>query len=404
MLLIQDFIKNKSLKELKEIHGVKASFSKTGHKASFNYDQIESKENDLLAQECRGLILSRPDGKSLLSEAEFLNGKYNFENIIFGESIILNFPMKRFFNYGQDNKINLNDKNLEFFEKLDGTLCMLYFDPFIKDWCVATRSSPDADIPLDNNLFTFRTLFEKCLQENINISFSEYTSKLNKNINYFFELTSTYNRIVVNYTKNSLTLLAARSIFNGKDNGEIDISKIDIFGLDKVKKYKLSTVKDVFSFLERTSPLETEGFVLKDSNFNRIKIKSPQYILAHKSRDSFAASERNCIEAILLEKEDDFLQFLPDEICENIKSLKNGLKNTIHHYDMMMSTLKNNENFNDRKWFAKEVSKIDIWSAPLFQIYDNKCLNFKDFIDKNKKNNTWSVSFLDKILDLCKNY
>src|SRR6516164_7074104 len=132
MLLVQKFLETHSFGDLAKEHGVYASFSKSGHKWSLNYDQIEAKESDPLSQETRGLILAAEDGKSFLSQAVMLNGKLSYDHIIPGKTKILAFPMKRFFNYGQGCAVNIDwsDPNLAVLEKLDGTLCIVYFDPF----------------------------------------------------------------------------------------------------------------------------------------------------------------------------------------------------------------------------------------------------------------------------------
>src|SRR6185312_1760736 len=98
MLLVQEYLKNHSLKQLQEDHGVYASFAKSGQQASFNYDQIEAKESDPLSQECRGLVLSAIDGQSFLPQAIEINGKLNYDHIVMGETKILALGMKRFFN------------------------------------------------------------------------------------------------------------------------------------------------------------------------------------------------------------------------------------------------------------------------------------------------------------------
>ena len=74
MLLVQKYLETHTFGDLAKEHGVYASFSKSGHKFSLNYDQIEAKESDPLAQECRGLILACEDGTSLSSQALALPG------------------------------------------------------------------------------------------------------------------------------------------------------------------------------------------------------------------------------------------------------------------------------------------------------------------------------------------
>jgi len=97
MLLVQEYLKTKSFGDLAREHGVYASFSKSGHKWSLNYDQIEAKESDPLAQECRGLILSAVDGKSFLNQAVIVNGKLSYDNIVPGDTTILAYPIEKIF-------------------------------------------------------------------------------------------------------------------------------------------------------------------------------------------------------------------------------------------------------------------------------------------------------------------
>ena len=92
MLLVQEYLMTKTLGQLAAEHGVYASFSKSGHKASFNYDQIEAKENDPLANQCRGLILATHDGRSLIKEAKINDNKLTYENVCPGKTNILGTP------------------------------------------------------------------------------------------------------------------------------------------------------------------------------------------------------------------------------------------------------------------------------------------------------------------------
>lgn len=408
MLLVQQFLETHTFEDLQRLHGVYASFSKSGHKFSLNYDQIEAKESDPLAQECRGLILSCDHGQSLLPSG-FLGPKPSYSHICPGKTKILAFPMKRFFNYGQGAAANINwaDKSISVLEKLDGTLCIVYFDTITDKWCVATRSVPEADLIMDNGIFTFRTLFEKALKETSGISFDLFTKNLNKENTYCFELTTPYNRIVVSYTNCQITLLAARNIITGQEIDIADLS-LEIPGIPLVKKYAFTSINQIIEWVSSLDPIQMEGVVIKDGNFNRIKVKNAAYVAFNKCRDTLS-SERNRLEVILLEKEDDVAPFLPDDFAKDLFKIKIGLQNLIKHYDDAYARIKAEadlHNLGDKKFFAKlvTVNNPELWSAPFFQMYDKKCDNFKDFILKNKKGGSWGDSFLDKILDLCKKH
>jgi hypothetical protein len=445
-LLVQKFLETHSFKELQEQHGVYASFSKSGRKFSLNYDQIEAKESDPLAQECRGLILAGEFGQSF--QGVELNGRQNYDHLVPGATRILAFPMRRFFNYGQGSaaQIDWSSKDLSILEKLDGTLVIVYYDPFVGVWCVATRSVPEADLPMDNGIFTFRTLFEKALLETSGKTFEEFTKNLNTNITYCFELTTPYNRIVVYYPNNGVTLLAARNI---RDHHEVDLTKIghsynwvdyddldqktrdhitslgktkedapaafisipyDLNGVPLVQSYSLSSVEKTLEWVASLNPMEHEGIVAKVGE-NRIKIKNPAYVAYNKVRDSMASSERNMVELILAEKDDDVIPMLPEELAKNLLKIKAGVQEVIKEHDQVykkLMSLMELSQLSDKKSFALAVQEMSktrngkLWTAPFFQMFDGKASSMKDFIQKSRKDGSWGAGFLDRFLELSK--
>lgn len=396
MLLIQKYLETHSFADLAKEHGVYASFSKSGHKFSLNYDMIEAKENDPLSQECRGLILALADGRPL-SGLRMDNVKLNYDHIIPGETQILAFPMRRFFNNGQGSAANINwqDPNLKILEKLDGSLIILYYDKIVNTWHTATRAVPEADVFLDNNLFTFRTLFEKALQDTINLSFNEFTNSLNKNITYCFELTTPINRIVVSYQDYKITLLAARDI---QSLQEIDINTIEI-GVPRVHAHALNSLENVLNWVSAQNPLEHEGVVVLDSNFNRIKIKNINYILLNKTRDTIC-NDRAFLGLILSEKIDDVWEVLPEVFQKRTLELKDKYQQYVS--ELLENFAKISSQATNQKEFALLVQENNLWGAPCFALYSKKCETFKDFIakNKNKTDSSFSNSFLDKILDI----
>lgn len=397
-LLVQEFLENKSFHDLEKEHGVYASFSKSGHKFSLNYDQIEAKESDPLAQECRGLILSLEDGSPILAT------EGSRATVIPGKTKILAFPMKRFFNYGQGSAANIDwsDSKLSILEKLDGTLCIAYWDPFIEKWSIATRSVPEADLLMDNGLFTFRTLFEKAFEDTTGYFFNE-AEYLRRGWTYCFELTTPYNRIVVNYPKNRVTLLAVRDLDSLQEMNPRDaMTRHLIPKMPVVQTFEHKSISDLIEWVSSLNPMEYEGVVVRDSGYNRIKVKNALYVAYNRSRDTLGSSIRNCLELILAEKEDDVIPFLPEDIVINLIKIKENVQKFIPYYDNLYKDILSQS--TDKKSFAILATKNkDLWSAPLFQMYDGKASGMKDFIQKNRKDGTWSNTFLDKILEISNN-
>lgn len=410
MLLVQKYLETHTFGDLARDHGVYASFSKSAHKFSLNYDQIEAKESDPLAQECRGLVLSAEDGKPFTSVE--VNGRPNYDHVSPGKTKILAFPMKRFFNHGQGSAANIDwsDPKLAVLEKLDGTLCIVYFDPWTDKWCVATRSVPEADLPMDNGIYTFRTLFEKALTETTGYEFDVFTRSLDKAYTYCFELTTPYNRIVVEYKTNGVTLLAVRGLVTLQ---ELDFKHpiVDLLptSLPLVQAHTYTSVQELVDWVSSLNPMEHEGVVVRDGNFNRIKVKNAAYVAYNKVRDALATSPRNMVELILTEKDDDVIPMLPEEIVKNLQAIKSGVQKTIKQHDEAYLVAKAQADSTmpgDKKTFAILVTQNKaLWTAPFFQMFDGKAANMKDFIMKSRgKDGTWGNSFLDKMLELSKNY
>jgi hypothetical protein len=391
MLEVQKYLKDHSFSELAIEHGVYASFDNQGYKCSLNYDQVEASSSNTLASQCRGLILASPDGKSFSSLAVVDGEKLNYDNIIPGEMIILSCGFFRFFNYGQGNCAEIDWNNFSVQEKLDGTCIFLYADLFKNEWCVATRQRPDADQLLDNKQYTFRSLFEKALLDTTGLSFLDFTSKLDKDITYCFELTSAWNRVVLDYRENKITLLAARNI---KTLEEIDLSTIDL-DVPRVKTYPLTTIDEIVEYCNAQNPLEHEGIVLIDKSFNRIKVKNINYVLAHKIKDGIR-NDRDFLNLIIQEKDDDVASILPEEFNKRIVYLKENYKK---FHQTMMKTFDELKSIPIKKDFAIALMKRkDCWPAPLFCIYDGRMNSIKEFIVKKSIRGEICNSTLDMIL------
>lgn len=405
MLLVQEYLRKHTFAQLAEKHGVKASFSNTGHKWSLNYDQLNSVESDPLAQQCRGLILATHDGRSLAPQAKMVDDRLRYDDICPGETVVLAYPMDRFFNQGQGAAANVdfNDPHLRVMEKMDGTLTILYFDRFVDEWHVATRAVSEANLEIDGGFYTFRTLFEKALNDMAGLDFSNFVSELNKKVTYCFELTSPFNRVVVDYHDTCLTFLAARDVESLK---ELNITAMDMPVVPRVKTYSLSNVHGLADWVAEQNPTEHEGVVVMDSQFRRIKVKNPAYVAFNKARDVLGTSERNCLELVLAGKEDDVIPALPQEIVDRILKIKKDIVDAIRHYDNTYNYLKGKAdvlNEGDKKTFALLVKDTKIWSAPMFAMFDGKVNGMNGFIEFNRKEGTWSSSFLDKLLAISKN-
>ena len=409
-LLVQEYLETHTFSQLAAEHGIYVSFASAGYFFSLNYDQIEAKDDDLIVQECRGLILATKDGHSLSSQAKMVADRLCYDEVCPGETVVLAMGFRRFYNYGQGAaaQIDWNDPGLKVQNKEDGTLILLWSNPFENKWFVSTRSVPEANIPLDNwEEMTFRSLFEKAIKDTTDKSFDEITSRLDNGYTWIFELTTPFNQIVCRNDRCRVVFLASRNI---KTLQEVPLNDYYLHcqllgcGIPIIKHYSLSNIDKIIEFVNAQNPLELggEGVVVLDTKFNRIKVKNANYVVLNKMRDSLCASTRNCLELILRERDDDVVGSMPQEIADNIRDMKERyvawLKKMEAEYKEILGQV-SAEGSKNKKDFALEVQRRKIgFPAPMYYVFDGKSNSIKGFIADAKREGTWSNSFLDKIL------
>ena len=303
-----------------------------------NYSQIDSPTKDPIADECRGLII---------------NSKTN--------TIIAN-PFPRFYNHGQIEAAEIDWGTARVQEKLDGSLCILYY--YANFWRVATRGSLSAGGNVGELDRTFKEFFWDIWTRN------RYELDFDPCKTYLSELTSPENKIVVSYPNQQLTLLAVRDTQSGQ---EYPIDRIKTT-LPKVKTLGWDSNPDVIkSLLANTSPMKTEGVVFVDANYNRIKIKSDKYILIHKMRSK--VTPRGIIELIKANEVDEFLTYF-SEYKDEVNSYLNKLDALVLD---LHDTYEEIKNIPVQKDFAQKALTHKA-SCALFAIRSGKDDNFYHFL------------------------
>lgn len=390
-LLVQDYLRSgKTLQDLIIDHGVYSTI--TNGKIALSYDQIEAKETDQLACECRGLVLEE--------------NAYN----------IIAFPFKRFFNLSQESLTakDFNWFSAKFYNKYDGTLNILYFHN--NRWYIGTRSRCEADVPMDDGCTTFSQLFDIAVREmwtknqklfinsqsldiNIQMFMNAFGDKA-KDYTFMFELTSPYNRIVCNYPEVSLTLLGVRNniTFQEEDPKLWLNSNTDIFGLKTPEEYSFNNIDDAITVINSWNPEQQEGIVIVDNNFNRIKVKNIQYIIYNKLRSSLSTSIKGCIEVILLGKDDDIVNMMPDLIVNRINKLKPIIQYVLHKAEEDYLKIKHIDNMKE---FAAQA-EFTIWPSAMYALKRNKTSDLHTWALGNKQNvSSITKNAIETMLNLC---
>lgn len=309
----------------------------------FKYNQLSSDFTNSRVRECRGIIFREADWKCVCH------------------------PFDKFGNYGESYCPEINWNNCSVQEKIDGSLMKVWYDDA---WHISTNGLIDAfKAPLecaDKNLDSYGKLFLYCLTK-MGINEHKLFSSLDRHFCYMFEMISPYNRVVIDYKEHKLYYLGCRSMVSDKEHApfELNIFK-DEFPSPKI--YNLHTLKEVQE-AAKALPWDEEGYVVCDNNFNRVKIKSPEYVLAHKSRTNGNVSVLRLIDLILTNETTEFLIYASD-YTEKINMLENGINNFKNKVRNAIAEI-DPEKYESRKNFAEKVKTYPSYLQGFIFRYDS---------------------------------
>jgi len=440
-LLVRDYLRNHTFRQLEEEHGVCARPNATGDKFALNYDQILAKNGDPVSEQCRGLVI-RPVELDWFSMMESFTNR-DWKDIRVGEIEVLAWPMCRFYNFGDPSAVNIDwsHPSLRVYEKVDGTCIICYWDPLHGKWHAGTRSVPEADLPINaGNLeigeMTFSQLFLKALvrtREELSgpigwahcskcsvmreecahpdllcpkddkyphdwvVDGPDKVIHLNKEMTYVFELVSPHNQIVVVYPEPRVYLLAARHTQTGR---EVPIESLRIEHVRRPKTWEIRDIASLSCFVDSANPAELEGAVVcvqTGASFQRLKVKNKTYVLAHKSKDTVTSSVRNALEAVILEKADDIIPLVPKDVQDRLLNMQRAFGEYCQHIDANVATFRQEAN-GSRKHYAEQVKESGDWTAVYFNLWENRAKNAREWFTSACKNNKLSDSSLDNIL------
>jgi RNA ligase len=245
-------------------------------------------------------------------------------------------PFKKFFNMEEGKHTPTSD--FEVYEKMDGSLGIFFY--YEGGWVMATRGSFTSDQAVKGYEMMFNYDF----------------ANLHKDYTYLFEIIFKENRIVVNYDFEDVVLLG---MVNTKTGYEVNLYSEDVdvrlknlvsnVGLKVVNKYDgISDYRTLKSMVKNNE----EGFIVKFSNGDRMKIKGEEYLRLHKIMTQVSTtsiwevlSNGDDIEAILKD--------VPDEFYKKVKTYVGELNYS--HYQISEYCGKYYDSYRYGKFGDKEV-------------------------------------------------
>ena len=304
MLAIQNYLVKHGLE--KTIKAFSLKTREYEHKILLKYDQLVSPALMALPelQDCRGIILEKGTWK------------------------VMSLAFRKFFNAEEGNAAKIDWNTAHVLEKLDGTMIQVYWDWHLNKWFAATTGTAEGEGEVNNkNGTTFNDLF----WDTINNKYTFNECLLNKDLIYVFELTTPYNIVVKPHGESTATVLTIRNRetlveLSGKD---LEMAAISI-GVPLVKSFDINA-KNVGHLLKTFEgmPWSEEGYVVRDGNDNRVKVKNPAYVAVHHLKGKTA--EHNILTIVKTNEIEEFAATFPER-TEELNRLKEG-------YDALIAKL-----------------------------------------------------------------
>ena len=285
----------------------------------FIYDQKDSPKDHPVVVESRGSILDSSDWSYVAR------------------------TMKRFFNYGEKAAEGLDWSTARAYEKLDGSLIHMWY--WKGSWHVSTKGSVDAATNVRGMVtgtskpISFRDLFWATFKAQ-GCELPDDTSKT-----YVFELCSPLNKVVVHYTTTEVHLLAVIDNQTGEESDPSD------YPYPGPRALIVTSPEHVQGMLMSMDGAKHEGFVIRDSQCRRLKMKHPKYVYLH--RLSSKTGKGNLLTLTLMGETDEVLAYFP-ELAQPLEKIQSEIDTVIHGLESAWERLKD---IQGQKEFALAVQQ-----------------------------------------------
>jgi RNA ligase len=237
-------------------------------------------------------------------------------------------PFKKFFNIEEGK--HTPTEEFEVFEKMDGSLGIVF--KYNGEVIYATRGSFSSDQSKWMANYGNENNFKDILVEGFTC---------------LFEIIYPENRIVVDY--NGQERLVLLGIINTETGEELPYDDISFDGWDIVQKY--DGIKD-YSTLKSLVDNNAEGFVVRFSNGDRMKIKGEEYLRLHKIMTNVSTTG---VWEFLANGGDinEFLKDVPDEFYKKVKEYADTLN--YGYFQVSEQCGKSHDYFRYGKYGDREV-------------------------------------------------
>ena len=357
---LQKFLRGNSLQLLEDTFKINVKrhpdYSNLVH---FKYDQVHSPTYHPVVRCSRSVILDESKNWATVS-----------------------YPFDRFFNVGDQNCDVIDWSTARWYDKADGSIMILYH--YNNKWHVSSSGMPAADGNLGDWNVKFSEHFWKIWKDLC------YKDPTNTDISYMFELCSMENLVVCRHPTPRIVFLGGR---NRQTHQEFFPETIANPEWELVQTYDIHNLDAFLEFAKTLDPLVKEGGVCCDANFNRMKLKSEQYVRISHLRDSIANSPKALLEVVRKNESTEFLIYFPS-FEESYRKIENSFMDLETQIESIYSRIKHHIT---QKEFAAEATKYK-FSSLMFSLRAGKTKSIKHFLSEMRIDTLADWVEIEKIL------
>jgi hypothetical protein len=286
-------------------------------------------------------------------------------------------PFWKFFNYGEPNAASIDWESAVCTEKKDGSLLKItrHGDKLL----LSTNGMIDA---FKSNLVqqpgcpykTYGALALDTLKKYLGQDAKKFSGFFEEGFTYMFELCTPWNKVVIPHKDCSLFFIGCRDNKTFQESRFWEHPMAKVFPTPRI--FPMKTLGQCLSAAEKL-PWDEEGYVVVDKDFNRVKIKSPQYLAVHRLSGNGVMSAKRSLDIVKLNEIEEICSYFP-EFRKPLETAKNTLDGFVKTDETAWEKLKA-ENLPDRKSQASWVLKNFRCPSAAFTVLDGKAGSIKDW-------------------------
>ena len=284
----------------------------------FKYSQLNSDLSLPIVQECRGLILDAD----------------TFE--------VVSYPFNKFFNYGESHAADIDWSTAWVSQKLDGSIIKVV-NLGGDDFLISTNGMIDAfKCSVSDSVGCPYASFGELFMDGMKfygLTREDFPRLFAPGFTYMFELTSPWNQVVVQWNETKAWLIGIR---NNKTLEEMRFSdSVLAETFDTPRIYPIRSIDECVD-AAKVLPEDEEGYVVCDSGFRRIKVKSPRYIQLHYMAGNQTWSAGRVLEILRSNEVSEYVAYFPkfkaafdvvkakyDAYVDELKDIQNAIDNLL---------------------------------------------------------------------------